>query len=238
MAAMKTTPIIALDFSTPGAALSLVDKLGERCSFYKVGSELFTAAGPAVVREIRERDRDVFLDLKLHDIPNTVGGAVKSAGQLGVKLLTIHASGGPAMIEAAVKAAGDQDRLGILCVTVLTSLSGPDVARAWGRSDPVDPTVEVMRLASLAAGAGAHGIVCSGLEAAAVRAEFGGRLSTLVPGVRPAGADTQDQARVVTPTGAVKAGARYIVLGRAVTGAPDPAVALDRINAELAGAGV
>jgi orotidine-5'-phosphate decarboxylase len=226
-------PIVALDYPAASAALDLVRRLGDRCDFYKVGSELFTAAGPDIVRQLREQGAEVFLDLKFHDIPNTVAGAVRSAASLGARLVTVHASGGSAMVGAAVKAGGDQGKMGILGVTVLTSLTGPEVAESWGR-DAVEPVAEVMRLASLMAAAGAHGIVCSGREAEAVRARFGETLALLIPGVRPAGEATQDQARVVTPSAAVRAGASYLILGRAVTGAADAAGAMDRINAEIA----
>jgi orotidine-5'-phosphate decarboxylase len=229
------TPIVALDFPSAKTALELVDRLGNRCSMYKVGNELFTAAGPFIMEELRARGRSIFLDLKFHDIPNTVAGAVKAGAAMGARLMTVHASGGSAMLRAAVEAAGDQDKVGILGVTILTSLTGKEVGEAWGR-DGVDPMKEVLRLAGLAAGAGAHGIVCSGLEAAAVSKQFGQRLNLLVPGVRPAGESANDQARVVTPADAAKAGARYIVIGRSVTTASDPSAAMSRINEEIAGA--
>lgn len=229
-------PIVALDFPTAAAALELVDRLGNKCFFYKVGSELFTSAGPSIMEELRRRERAIFLDLKFHDIPNTVAGAVRSAKAMGASMITVHASGGAAMLRAAVDAAGDQDEVSIMGVTVLTSLTGPEVAEAWGR-DEIEPQAEVMRLAGLVEASGAHGIVCSGLEAGAVKKRFGSRLNLLVPGVRPAGEATQDQARVVTPGEAVRAGARYIVVGRAVTKAADPAAAMDRINVEMTEAG-
>ena len=229
----RTIPIVALDYPTAAAALDLTRRLGNLCSFYKIGSELFTAAGPDIVRRVREQGADVFLDLKFHDIPNTVAAAVRAAAALGVRLITVHASGGSAMLAAAVGAAGDQAQVGILGVTVLTSLTGAEVAESWGR-ERVDPMDEVLRLAGLVASAGAHGIVCSGLEAGAVRDRFGGRLNLLIPGVRPAGEASHDQARVVTPGDAVRAGARYIVIGRAVTKAPDPVEAMGRIRAEIA----
>jgi orotidine-5'-phosphate decarboxylase len=153
---------------------------------------------------------------------------------MGASLVTVHASGGVAMLEAAVEAAGDQREIGVLGVTVLTSLTGPEVAESWGR-EKVEPAVEVLRLAGLVERAGAHGIVCSGLEAAQVRKRFGDRLNLLVPGVRPAGEAAHDQARVVTPAGAAMAGATYIVVGRAVTKAADPAAAMGRINEEIRG---
>ena len=237
MAGVTATPIVALDFPSESAALALVDRLGDRCRFYKVGLELFTAAGPEIVTQVRGRGADVFLDLKLHDIPNTVAGAVRSAASFGARLITVHASGGAVMLAAAVAAAGDPNACGILGVTVLTSLTGAEVATAWGRPvDRLDLTSEVVRLAAIVAASGAHGIVCSGREAPAVRSVLGRQLTILVPGVRPAGEATQDQARVVTPTEAVGAGASYIVIGRSVTTSADPVSAMDRINAEISSA--
>jgi orotidine-5'-phosphate decarboxylase len=229
---MPATPIIVLDVSTAEAALRLVDELVDRCRFYKVGNELFTAAGPSVVRAIRERGCDVFLDLKFHDIPNTVAGGVRNAARLGARLVTVHAAGGIPMLEAAVEAAGAS--CGVLAVTVLTSLEAADVATAWGRHDDLTVSAEVMRLAELSAVAGAHGVVCSGREAGAVHGRFGERLAVLVPGVRQAGAAAHDQARVVTPREAADAGARYVVLGRIVTGAADRLAAMDQVLRDLA----
>jgi orotidine-5'-phosphate decarboxylase len=216
-------PIVALDVPTAADALAMVDRLGDACRFYKVGLELFVASGPEVVRTLRLAGADVFLDLKLHDIPNTVAGAVRSAARLDVRLLTVHTGGGPAMLSAAAQAAAGTG-CELLGVTVLTSIEAP--------------AGEVLRLAALAADAGLHGVVCSGREAAAVRDRWSGRLATLVPGIRPAGAASQDQARVVTPTQAAAAGATYVVLGRAVTQAPDPDSALAAIVAELRDGGV
>lgn len=234
MARLMTTPIVALDVPNSPAALALVDALEGQCRFYKVGLELFTAEGPYVVRAITDRGADVFLDLKLHDIPNTVQGAVARAAGLGVRLLTVHASGGRAMLAAAqAAAAGTNCRL--LGVTVLTSLDREALAASWGR-DPLglDLTAEVLRLAETIRRAGLHGVVCSGHEAGAVRERFGDAVATLVPGVRLAGSSSDDQARVVTPAGAARAGARYVVLGRAVTGAADPRDAMQRVLGELA----
>lgn len=225
-------PIVALDFPAMHDALRLVDTLGESCRFYKVGSELFTAAGPDGVRAIRERGCDVFLDLKLHDIPNTVRAAARSAAQLGARLLTVHGAGGLAMVRAAVDGAGES--CGILVVTVLTSLDAAALAEASGR-DPktFEVGAEVLRLAGIARDAGARGVVCSGHEAAAVRGQFGDALELLVPGIRLDGDDAHDQARIVTPRVAAAAGARYIVLGRAVTGAASPAAVMRDIRASL-----
>jgi orotidine-5'-phosphate decarboxylase len=228
---MSTIPIVALDVGSADDALELVEFLGPRCRFYKVGSELYTAAGPAIVRELRARKCDVFLDLKFHDIPNTVAGGVRTAASLGARLVTVHASGGRPMLEAAVRAGGD--RCGVLAVTILTSLSASDVADAWGRLGAVDVATEVLRLADVAASAGAHGIVCSGWEADAVRDRFGGRLAVLVPGVRAIAAAAHDQARVVTPKRAASAGARYVVVGRMVAAATDRRAAMDQVLLEL-----
>jgi orotidine-5'-phosphate decarboxylase len=226
-------PIVALDYGDAAAAMEMVDCLRGRCRFYKIGHELFTAAGPRIVERVLADGNDVFLDLKFHDIPNTVRGGVRSAAALGVRLVTVHAVGGRAMLEAAVEGAGD--RCGVLAVSILTALRADEVARAWGR-ESVDVRTEVLRLADSALEAGVHGLVCSGEEAGAVRDRFGGRLATLVPGIRLPGGAAQDQARVVTPDGAAAAGARYVVVGRAVTGAADPAGAMAEINARLEGA--
>lgn len=231
---MNAIPIVALDVSSTAEALAIVARLRGSCRFYKVGSELFTAAGPDVVRAIRELGHEVFLDLKLHDIPNTVLGAARSASRLGASLLTVHASGGVEMMRAAVEGAGEG--CGVLAVTILTSFDAAGVAAAWGREGGLSVETEVERLAGLAAEAGVHGIVCSGQEASRVRARFGERLSPLVPGIRFAEGEVHDQARVVTPGGAVRAGARYLVLGRAVTGAADPGEAMDRVRREISGA--
>ncbi len=232
---MTPSLLLALDVPTASEALALVDRFAGRCTFYKVGLELFTAAGPSLVADLRQRGVDVFLDLKLHDIPNTVRQAARRAAAHEVRLLTVHASGGEAMLAAAVDGAGD--RCGILAVTVLTSLAADELAAAWGRGPWLDVQSEVLRLAGLADAAGAHGIVCSGIELPAVVDRFAGRLAPLVPGLRPAGAPSHDQARVVTPEAAAKAGARYLVLGRAVTAASDPLAAWDAIAGAVARVG-
>jgi orotidine-5'-phosphate decarboxylase len=229
-------PIVALDYSTAEPALALARRLGDRCGFYKVGSELFTAAGPDIVRTLREElGADVFLDLKFHDIPNTVAGAVRSAARLGARLLTVHASGGAPMLGAARQAADEVagGACGVLAVTVLTSLDVAVLGAAWGRSDPLAMEREVLRLADLAATAEVHGVVCSGAEVGAVRARFGDRLAPLVPGIRLAGGNAHDQSRVMTPAAAQRAGARYLILGRAITADQDPMAAMDRVLAEL-----
>lgn len=227
----RAVPIVALDVATADAARAMVERLDGACRFYKVGSELFTAAGPEVVRWIRGAGCEVFLDLKFHDIPATMAGAARAAAALDVRLLTVHASAGAAGVRAAVEAAGAG--CGVLAVTALTSFTADGIGAVWGR--PVtDLGAEVERLAGLAAEAGAHGVVCSGHEAAAVRARWGDRLAPLVPGIRLAGDAAHDQARVMTPAAAAAAGARYLVLGRAVTAAADPRAAMARVAAELA----
>lgn len=219
--------LLALDVPDADAALALVRRFAGRCRFVKIGLELFTAEGPTIVRAVQATGADVFLDLKLHDIPNTVRAAARRAAALGVRLLTVHASGGEAMVAASVEGAGT--RCGILGVTVLTSLTPAEVTTAWGRPDAVDVEHEVLRLAAIAARAGAHGVVCSGRELPMVVAAHGGRLAPLVPGVRPAGVGADDQARVVTPERAAADGARYLILGRAVTASPAPEATWDAI---------
>ena len=229
---MTTEPIVALDYFTLGDALSMVRTLGSLCRFYKIGSELFTAAGPAGITAVRDLGSDVFLDLKFHDIPNTVRAAVRTAAAHGVRLLTVHASGGRAMLEAAVEGAGRDQPCGVIAVTVLTSLTADSMGAIYGR--PVrSVSEEVLRLAAVAADSGAHGVVCSGQEAGAVRAGFGDRLALVVPGIRLAQGASHDQARVVTPAAARAAGARYIVVGRPVTGAPDPGAAMAAVLEDL-----
>jgi orotidine-5'-phosphate decarboxylase len=230
----STTPIVALDYPDSVSALRLVSLLGESCRFYKVGSELFTASGPSVVEEIRRTGCDVFLDLKLHDIPNTVAAAMRRIRGMGVRLATVHASGGRPMIEAAVEAAGKD--CGVLAVTVLTSLNSASLGEVLGVGE-ADVAESVIRLAALASTGGARGIVCSGEEARFVRARFGPTLELLVPGVRLPGDAVGDQSRVVTPEEAAAAGADYIVLGRTVTAATSPEAAmrsvLDRLRSSV-----
>ena len=227
---MNPTPIVALDVPTAADALRLVESLGTRCRFYKVGLELFTAVGPSVVASVLDTGADVFLDLKLHDIPNTVRGAARSAARLGVRLLTVHGIGGLEMIEAAVDGGGAH--VGILAVTVLTSVDDASLSRSTGRGGML-VSDEVARLAALARDARAHGIVCSGVEAGALHAQYGDQLALLVPGIRMSGGASHDQRRVVTPAQAAAAGARYIVIGRAVTAAADPPEAMERVLADL-----
>ena len=225
-------PIVALDVATSGEAIALARQLREDCHFFKVGSELFTAAGPAIVRELRERlGADVFLDLKLHDIPNTVAAAVRASVALGARLLTVHAAGGRAMLEAAQEAAGST--CGVLGVTILTSHDDASLSDSWGKAN-ANVEDEVLRLAGLCVDAGLPGVVSSGDEVPALQAAFGDQLALLVPGIRLEGEDSHDQRRVITPHGAQRAGARYIVLGRTVTAAADPRIAFRRVLVDLA----
>lgn len=231
---MTATPIVALDFPDAERAMTLVQVLDEKCRFYKVGSELFTASGADIVQWLRDTGCDVFLDLKFHDIPNTVAGAMRRVAEMGVRLTTVHASGGSKMMSAAVEAAGPD--CGVLAVTILTSLDDAMLGEAWGR-ERVDVENEVLRLAELARSSGVHGIVCSGHEAEAVHSRHGSALKLLVPGIRLPGDDPGDQSRVVTPAAAVAAGASYLVLGRAVTAARQPREAMAAVLEGLEGGG-
>ncbi len=224
--------IIPLDVPTLDDAMGLVDSLGEAADFYKVGIELFTAEGSAAVQALKQRNKRVFLDLKLHDIPSTVARAVAQARMLEVELLTLHATGGRAMMEAAAQAAGDD--LTLLGVTVLTSMTSADMENSWGRE--VDSIAEeVVRLATLVRDSGVGGVVASVREAAPIKQAFGSDLVVVTPGIRFAGGDAHDQARVSTPAAAVAAGADYLVIGRSVTQAADPVEALRRVYQEMAG---
>lgn len=222
--------IVALDVPSLHAARALVAQLGESADFYKVGLQLYTAEGTRVVEWLRGAGKRVFLDLKLHDIPTTVRGAAQSAAALDVQLLTVHASGGEPMLRAAVEGGGD--RVGILGVTVLTSMTQADFEAARGHA-VASVAGEVLRLAGAAARAGAHGVVCAGSEVAAVCAAHGPGLRALVPGIRLGGTPAHDQARVMTPREAAGAGASYLVIGRTVTAAADPGAALRAVLDDL-----
>jgi orotidine-5'-phosphate decarboxylase len=211
--------IVALDVSTTAAARKIVAAVGDSAHAYKVGMQLYTAEGPSIVRELVGSGRRVFLDLKYHDIPNTVGAAVREAAQLGVSMLTVHASGGGKMLRASVEAAQKPGLL-VLAVTVLTSLDDVELGKIGLRGGALE---QVLRLAALALSNGCKGVVASALEAAALREEFGHDFTIVTPGVRPAGSGPNDQARVVTPAEAISAGASHIVVGRPITEASDPA---------------
>ena len=220
----------ALDFGTWAEAAPFAARIAPHVGLLKVGLELYVAEGPPAVRAAAALGRPVFLDLKLHDIPATVEGAARSAAATGASLLTVHASGGPDMVRAAVRGAGPRVR--ILAVTVLTSLDAATLGQV-GLAGP--PEAAVLRLARLAVEAGAGGLVCSPLEVAAVRAAVGPGPLLVVPGVRPAGSARGDQARVATPSEAVRAGADLIVVGRPLRDAADPIAAARAIAAEVPG---
>lgn len=223
--------IIALDVSTASAAQQLIQQIGDAVSLYKVGLQLFTAEGPGVVRDLVASGRKVFLDLKLHDIPNTVARAVQSAAELRVSMLTVHGAGGAAMLRAAVEAANHGPS--ILAVTVLTSLSNQDLREVGFASGT---TEQALRIAALARSTGCDAIVSSAREVAPLRKMLGESFGIVVPGVRPQGSDRDDQERVATPAEAISAGASHIVVGRPITRAPNPAAAVEAILQEMAGA--
>ncbi len=230
----------ALDVASRDAALALARPLINEVDGFKLGLEFFVAEGPAGVEALKALGRPIFLDLKLHDIPNTVAGAVRSATALAPKYLTLHAGGGVAMMQAAIEAASDEAakrgvaRPKLLAVTVLTSLDAGDLA---AQAIASEPEAQVVRLATLAKSAGIDGAVCSPREIVALRQALGPALELVVPGIRPDWAATGDQKRVMTPTEAAQAGADVLVIGRPITGAPNPAGAARRIRAELTAVG-
>jgi len=213
--------IVALDVSSAAAAQKIVAAVGDSAFTYKVGKQLFTAEGPQIVRDLVASGRQVFLDLKYHDIPSTVASAVREAAKLHVSMLTVHASGGGRMLRAAVDAARNMNpSLMVLAVTVLTSLDDSDLEKMGVRGKVVD---QVLRLSALAIADGCHGVVASAHEATELRNELDGEFLIVTPGVRPAGMGRGDQVRVVTPAEAIAAGATHIVVGRPITQAADPA---------------
>jgi orotidine-5'-phosphate decarboxylase len=220
--------IVALDVPNAIEARRLIQQLGDAVGFYKVGLQLFTAEGPAFVRELVGSGRRVFLDLKLHDIPNTVSKAVRSAVDLGAGMLTVHASGGPEMLRAAVDASAG--KLSVLAVTVLTSLTDEDLQEV-GVSGRVPD--QVLRLASLARSAGCNGVVASPQEISLLRKSLGEGFAIVTPGVRPLGSDRNDQARIATPGEAISAGASHLVVGRPITHAASPRAAAEAVLAEI-----
>ena len=227
--------IVALDVSTAAAARKIVAAVGDSSFNFKVGMQLYTAEGPSIVRDLVQSGRRVFLDLKYHDIPNTVAGAVREAARLGVSMLTVHASGGAKMLRAAVEAQKASDaNLLVLAVTVLTSLNDDELSDLGLRGGVLD---QVHKLSALALSNGCGGIVASALEAGSLRKEFGRKFgkdfAIVTPGVRPAGGDRGDQARVVTPAEAIAAGASHIVVGRPIAEAADPAAAAKAILEQM-----
>ncbi len=226
--------IVAVDVPDRAAALAAVDRLAGHVGCFKLGLEIFVREGPDLVREIGTRGVKIFLDLKLHDIPNTVAGAVRSACRLGVSMLTLHAAGGRKMLEAALEASQSASSPPLLlAVTALTSLTQED-ALSIGIRDPI--TSWVMRLAEGAGQAGIHGLVASAHELPHLHARFGNSMEFVIPGIRPGSAASQDQARTATPRDAIRAGAGYLVVGRPILQAPDPALAADKIVADIVSA--
>jgi orotidine-5'-phosphate decarboxylase len=227
--------ITALDVEGRDPALALIRKL-DQARVFKVGLELFTAEGPDLIRDIRAMGKEVFLDLKMHDIPNTVGEAVRMGVRHGAHMMTVHASGGPEMMaKAAEVARAESEKRGtakplLLGVTILTSLKNDDLGSIGMAADTAG---QVKRLAGLARKAGLDGIVCSAQEIEIVRAEVGPGMLIVTPGIRPAGSDLQDQKRVMTPALAVAKGSDYLVIGRPITQAPSPGAAFEAIVAEL-----
>jgi orotidine-5'-phosphate decarboxylase len=226
--------IVALDVHDQASAIALVDRLQGACQWFKVGLELFVAAGPAVVEPLLRRGHSVFLDLKFHDIPNTVAGAVRSAASLGIHMLTVHASGGPAMLGAAHDAlAALETPPQLLAVTVLTSMDTAQLAAAGLMRSPGD---QVELLARMALKEKIRGFVCSPHEVATLRTLIGPEDILVVPGIRPATASVADQKRIATPAEALIQGASYLVVGRPITAAPNPAQAAQSILEEMAAA--
>lgn len=230
---MNTTPVIvALDYPNEKQALSFVDRIDPCSCQLKVGKEMFTLFGPQFVKELHRRGFNVFLDLKFHDIPNTTARAVAAAAELGVWMVNVHASGGMRMMQAAKEALEPygKDRPLLIGVTVLTSMDQSDLS---GIGLNVSPQEQVMRLASLTKEAGLDGVVCSAQEASILKAKLGQAFQLVTPGIRPAGSQQGDQRRIMTPREALKAGSDYLVIGRPITQADNPAQVLAAINQEI-----
>ena len=223
--------IVALDVSSAAQARQIVQTIGESATTYKVGKQLFTAEGPQIVRDLVSSGRKVFLDLKFHDIPNTVAAAVAEAAKLNVSMLTIHASGGSKMLKAAAEAAAQSPaKPMVLAVTVLTSLSDADLSEIGFGGSVI---TQVITLGSLALNAGCGGLVASAKEASELRRELGPDFAIVTPGVRPAGTSVGDQARVLAPKEAIAAGATYLVVGRPILEAANPSIAAEQIRQEI-----
>lgn len=222
---------VALDFPSAKPALDLIDRLAGTCRWFKVGMELYYATGNGFIEALRNRGFQVFLDLKLHDIPNTVAGGIRSATEAGASLLTIHAGGGPAMMAAAAEAAAAPGAPRLLAVTVLTSMDATELTAVGVMASPAE---QVIRLATLAQQAGINGMVCSAEEISPLRAELGGETMLVIPGIRPSGSDIGDQKRIAIPRVAIRRGASMLVVGRPITRAADPAKAAESILDEIA----
>lgn len=228
----QTPIIVALDFPDAATAVAMADRLNPTHCRVKVGKELFTAAGPQVVEALQNKGFEVFLDLKFHDIPNTTAGAVRSAAELGVWMVNVHASGGRRMMEACREVLNKRtgQRPLLTAVTVLTSLEQEDLQEV---GIDIEPMVQVQRLARLTQECGLDGVVCSAREAKALRNTLGDDLQLVTPGIRPADASADDQKRILTPAQAMENGSTYLVIGRPITSATDPAQALDAILQSL-----
>lgn len=224
--------IVALDVGTTKKAFDLVDRIGDSISFYKIGAPLFTRGGADVIRQLKKRGKRVFLDLKFHDIPNTVARSVEAAAELDVDLLTVHATGGSAMIRAARDGAGENGPK-VLAVTILTSFSVDDAEQVWGKQLN-SLREEVTRMATLAVESGADGVVASPLEAEALKRRHGAGFLVVTPGIRPPGSAVGDQVRTATAGEAVRAGADYIVVGRPVIEADDPQAVVKQMHEDIA----
>ncbi len=222
---------VALDVPDARQALELVARLEGTCRWFKVGMELYYAAGNAFIETLRKQGFKVFLDLKLHDIPNTVAGAVRSVTSAGASLLTVHASGGPSMMAAAVEAASAPGSPRLLAVTVLTSMDPSELSAVGVSESPID---QVLLLARLARSVGINGLVCSPEEVATVRAESDPDTLLVIPGIRPEGSEVGDQRRIATPGDAIALGASMLVVGRPITRSSDPAAAAKAILEEIA----
>ena len=231
MTTLQDRLAVALDVPDARQALELVASLEGTCRWFKVGMELYYAAGNAFIETLRNQDFQVFLDLKLHDIPNTVAGAVRSVTSAGASLLTIHATGGPAMMAAAAEAAGAPGSPRLLAVTVLTSMDASELFDVGVTSTPTD---QVLRLALLAQSAGIHGMVCSPEEVAILRDETHPDTMLVTPGIRPLGSDIGDQKRISTPAETIACGASMLVVGRPITRAANPAAVAQAILDEIA----
>ncbi len=226
--------IVALDFADVADVYRFTDRLDPALCRLKVGKELFTRAGPEVVRDLVKRGFDVFLDLKFHDIPNTTARAVAAAADLGVWMVNVHAAGGRRMMEAAHNQLVQQgSEVLLIGVTVLTSMTAEDLTETGINSSPAE---HVQWLARLAQASGLDGVVCSALEAEVLKARFGSEFKLVTPGIRPAGTDAGDQRRIVTPEQAVASGSDYLVIGRPITQAKDPVAVLSEINRSIGGA--
>ena len=224
--------VIALDFSSERQVLDFTAQLEPAMCKLKVGKELFTLAGPSVVRQLIDKGFDVFLDLKFHDIPNTVARACKVAADMGVWMLNVHALGGRNMLLAAREALeGSENRPLLIAVTILTSMGKQDLQEIGLSGNPED---NVLRLAALTQEAGLDGVVCSSREVTSLRQAQGEAFTLVTPGIRPAGSEVGDQKRIMTPTDAIRAGSNYLVIGRPITQAADPIQTLETINSELA----